>query len=142
MKRTDWALIVIDEAGPGSLSPVQIQKTLFLISKRLPREAGRDFYKFVPYNYGPFNSEIYSDLTELVTAGLVKRIQYAGREWAGYQITEKGHQAAAKLQSQLNDRVLQYITRIVKWVMSVTFTQLLTAIYNAYPEYKAKSVFA
>jgi len=141
MERKHWTLIVLDEARPGSLSPLQLQKILFLISKRLPDEIGENFYHFVPYNYGPFDSDIYSDLRILANEGLVAKVQIIGRSWMSYEITPEGHDAATNIRQELSEHASQYITKIVRWVESVTFTQLLSAIYRAYPEYKAKSVF-
>jgi uncharacterized protein YwgA len=142
MERKDWALIVLNEAAPGTLSPLQLQKILFLISKNLSDEVGPDFYEFVPYNYGPFAPEIYSDVGLLVGSGLVERVQYTGRNWDAYEITLKGHNAALKMLPRISERATQYVAKTTKWVTSLTFTQLLTAIYKAYPAYKANSVFA
>jgi uncharacterized protein YwgA len=141
MERKYWTLLVLDEARPGSLSPLQLQKTLFLISKNLPNEIGADFYQFVPYNYGPFDSDVYSDVRILVNEGLVAKVQIVGRSWVSYEITPQGHQAATDVRPQISERASRYIGKVVRWVESVTFTQLLSAIYRVYPEYKAKSVF-
>lgn len=144
MERKQWVLLVLDAASPGSLSPLQIQKILFLISKRLSDEVGHDFYHFVPYNYGPFASEIYADLRLLIDEGLASHVEYVGRRWVAYEITLKGRELAShiKASEQVSKRASEYIAKVVRWVESLTFTQLLAAIYKAYPEYAAKSVFA
>src|ERR1041385_3003566 len=139
MERKNWTLLVLDAARPGSLSPLQLQKILFLMSKRLPDEVGKNFYHFVPYNYGPFDPEIYDDVRSLVIDGLAERVQYAGRNWTAYAITNKGHEIASQLET--SERASQYITRIVQWVMRLTFTQLLASIYKEFPEFKVNSVF-
>jgi uncharacterized protein YwgA len=142
MERKHWTLLVIDEAGLPGLSPVQLQKILFLIGRNLPTEVGNLYYEFVPYNYGPFDSRVYSDAQHLVNQGLVQMIQVAGRNWSYYAITETGSQMAQHIrETEINDRTAKYITTVVKWVQSLSFAQLLAAIYQQYPEFKAKSVF-
>src|SRR6266498_4159295 len=142
MDRRHWALMVIDEAGPAGLSPVQLQKVLFLIGKNLPDEVGDSYYEFVPYNYGPFDQRVYSDAESLIYSDLVQSVQVSGKNWATYVVTPQGHDVAQYVrQSEVSQRMSQYITTVVKWVQSLSFAQLLTAIYRAYPEYKAKSVF-
>ena len=144
MERKHWALLVLDAARPGSLSPLQIQKILFLMNERLSDEVGQDFYHFVPYNYGPFAPEIYADLRLLVDEGLARNIEYAGRSWVAYEISEKGTELASQIKASgpVSKRASEYIAKVVRWVESLTFTQLLSAIYKAYPQYATKSVFA
>ncbi|HEY2964532.1 MAG TPA: hypothetical protein VGJ37_19085 [Pyrinomonadaceae bacterium] len=142
MERRYWPLLVIDEAGPAGLSPVQLQKVLFLIGQNLPHEVGKAYYNFVPYNYGPFDQHVYSDADSLIHSDLVQSVQVAGRSWAYYTITPQGHSIAQFVRnSELSPKMSQYITTVVKWVQSLSFAQLLSAIYKAYPQYKAKSVF-
>jgi len=143
MERHRWALLAIDEAAPSGLSPVQLQKTLFLIGKNLTREVGDSYYSFVPYNYGPFDPNVYSDAELLIRQGLVFETRSAGRSWSYYRITRSGHTMAEQSRQtcEVSERGARYVREVVKWVQSLTFAQLLSAIYRAYPEYKANSVF-
>jgi|SRR5215213_531235 len=142
MERRYWPLLVIDDAGPTGLSPVQLQKVLFLIGQNLANEVGKSYYKFVPYNYGPFDQRVYSDADILIRAGLVQSVQVAGRNWAYYTVTPEGHGVAYHARNtEVSPKMSGYITKVVKWAQSLSFAQLLSAIYKAYPQYKAKSVF-
>lgn len=142
MERMHWTLLVIDEAGSSGLSPLQLQKSLFLIGKNLPTEIGDSYYEFVPYNYGPFDSRVYSDAQHLVNQGLVQMIQVMGRNWSYYTITKSGQDKARHIrETEVSQRASEYVSTVVKWVQSLSFAQLLSAIYQKYPEYKAKSVF-
>jgi hypothetical protein len=142
MERRDWTLLVLDRAGTTGLSPIQLQKTLFLIGKNLRAEVGDDYYEFVPYNYGPFDPRVYQDAEYLVAHGFAQMIQVSGRSWSYYTITTLGHGVAHHItETELTERADQYLTKVVTWVQSLSFAQLLTAIYKAYPQYKAKSVF-
>src|SRR5436190_18669612 len=76
MEPKDWTLLVISAADSRGLSPVQLQKSLFLLERRLSEEApaeklGESFYEFVPYNYGPFDVKVYQDAEALEERGLV-----------------------------------------------------------------------
>lgn len=141
MERKDWTLLVISAAGSSGLSPVQLQKCLFLLGKNIPHEVGEGFYTFVPYNYGPFDSAVYSDAQLLINEGLVALVQVAGKTWAYYVITPEGNERAEKASLQVESKTLDYITSVVRWTQQLSFAQLVTAIYQAYPEYQANSVF-
>jgi hypothetical protein len=141
MERKYWTLLVISAAGSSGLSPVQLQKCLFLIAKNLPEEAGDGFYSFVPYNYGPFDPAIYTDAQLLIDEGLVTLARVAGKTWAYYVITPEGISTSERIRSEVAVQTHAYITAVVKWTQRLSFGQLLTAIYQAYPEYKANSVF-
>ena len=60
--RADWPLLALDAADDGELSPVQMQKVLFLLDKQARNRIRSDFYTFSAYNYGLFSQQIYSDL--------------------------------------------------------------------------------
>src|SRR5439155_6656754 len=53
--RSAWVLLALLAAEGHSLTPVQLQKCLFLLGSRRPKDVGRDFYHFRPYDYGPFD---------------------------------------------------------------------------------------
>lgn len=71
MTRQDWTLLAIGLANGQGLSAVQLQKVLFLLERGVPKEISKPFYKFVPYNYGPFDSLVYHDADRLVLKNLV-----------------------------------------------------------------------
>lgn len=141
MERRDWVLLVIAATGGEALSPVQLQKSLFLIGKNCNRAVGRHFYKFVPYNYGPFNATIYSDAEELDAEGLVTINRLPGQRWIEYAATTEGLARARSLEKDLPQDAVNYLHRVVPWARSLSFSQLIRAIYSRYPEYRAKSVF-
>ncbi len=98
MKPQDWTLLAISAAKGRGLSPIQLQKSLFLLERRLSKEElGEQFYEFVPYNYGPFDVKIYQDA--------------------------------------------KYLDEVVTWILGLSFRDLVRAIYEAYPQFRANSVF-
>lgn len=138
MERQDWLLLALSAAQDRGLTPVQLQKSLFLFEKGLTRLA--NFYHFVPYNYGPFDAQIYRDADSLGQLGLVES-RTDGRRWPQYYITAAGQDKARKAQRQLSAEVLTYVNNTVAWTQRLSFPDLVRAIYQKYPEYRANSIF-
>ena len=138
MQRDDWTLLAIALAGRTPMTPVQLQKTLFLLSKQMPNAVGDDFYDFRPYNYGPFDRQVYVDAEELSRKGLIT-IDTKNR-FAEYSATHAGVEAARRLAAGATVAA-DYLSRIVLWAQSLSFQQLVRAIYAKYPEYRENSVF-
>jgi len=142
MDRKDWALLVITAAKERPLSPVQLQKSLFLLSQELTAQEKQcaHFYEFVPYDYGPFASEIYSDAELLEAEGQAKIVR-PHNSYRQYQLTPEGLERAEALRATLSPSALSYLDKVVDWVQQLSFDALVKAIYKAYPEMKANSVF-
>jgi len=138
--RKDWLLLAIAIAADGGLSPAQSQKAMFLLSEEAGALVTQPFYSFRPYNYGPFDGDIYLDVDELLRDGLVCIVQ-AGSSTV-YQITPAGLRHAGKLRASLDDRTINYLDRVVAWIRSLSFDALLSAIYEKYPKYKKNIVLA
>jgi uncharacterized protein len=141
MKRHDWTLLAIDLANGKGLSAVQLQKALFLLERGVPQELGTSlFYHFSPYNYGPFDSTVYTDAEILSHEGLINITKPTGR-YTVYTVTPEGAVHAKELASKASPRAVQHLKNVVTWIQGLTFAQLLRAIYSRYPEMKANSVF-
>jgi DNA-binding PadR family transcriptional regulator len=140
--RDDFLLLALASASDGRLTPVQIQKAMFLLSQEAPSFVGPDFYQFVPYNYGPFNSTIYDDLNALSRSGLVTIDQSQGRSWSAYTITGTGQQKADQIRQSIAPAMRDYTANVVSWIKSQSFSGLLRSIYAKYPSFAVNSVFA
>jgi len=140
--REDWLLVALAAAEGAPLTPVQLQKSLFLLGQELPDAVGEDFYAFRPYNYGPFSSAVYADADRLADEGLVRidRME-PGRNWAVYSATPEGVERALALSNGLPGQAVEYLRSAVGWTRKLTFSQLVSAIYARYPEQRANSVF-
>lgn len=119
------------------MTPVQVQKSLFLVGKKLEQEG--DFYTFKPYDYGPFSKTIYHDLDTLAIDDYIE-IQ-GGFRFREYVATDKGIDRAKAAMEQLDGDTQEFVENVVKWTQSLTFTELVTEIYKRYPETKINSVF-
>jgi hypothetical protein len=136
----DWTMLAISLAKGRGLSPVQLQKVLFLLWKSVPSEIGSDFYTFEPYNYGPFDRAVYSDAELLSAFGLVS-ISNTESGYSEYAATPEGQSHSETLKAKAPPRALAYLEKAVPWAQSLSFSALVRAIYNKYPQYRVNSVF-
>lgn len=139
MNRKDWNLLVIAGAEGQPLTPVQLQKCLFILGKEA--EIEENYYYFIPYNYGPFCGEIYDDARELAEEGLVLIRPVPGQSWSEYSITPEGTMEARRIRSDLPKEIADFINLLVSWAHGLSFQDLVRAVYDKYPEYKKNSVF-
>jgi hypothetical protein len=98
MQRRDWALLALAAAAGEELTPVQLQKVLFLVGECQRNKVGGGFYAFRPYNFGPFSADVYSDAEQLEREGLARIDRGApGRSWSLYAITPEGNARAREV---------------------------------------------
>jgi uncharacterized protein YwgA len=140
--RKDVLLAALGTSPSRSLTPVQVQKTMFLIDAEAKQMAPTRFYRFEKYNYGPFSQEIYSDLAQLENDGLVIEDRTGFSRVRHYRLTDSGVQSAKLSCQRLNPSLKSYLLAVVGWVTSLTFPELVRAIYKKYPAYKENSVFS
>ncbi len=140
-ERSDWLLAALAAAGTHGLTPVQLQKSLFLLGERRRAAVGSPFYDFAAYDYGPFSRAVYEDADRLSVQGLLEVDASIGRRVRTYRITPAGVAREAATRPSLDPAGLEYVARVVSWSQSLTFEQLVKAVYEAFPEMKANSVF-
>lgn len=139
MNRRDLMLAALAGAGnSASFSPVQVQKLLFLIDQEIPRWVAGPHFAFRPYDYGPFDSDVYSELEALQRQGLVAIQQGYYRS---YSLTADGYERGASILAGAAPQAKDFIVRAANWVRALTFNQLVSAIYEKYPQMKENSVF-
>ena len=141
MDRKDFLLLVVASAKGESLTPVQLQKALFLIGKSGLPETPDPFYSFEPYHYGPFDRAIYEDAEAYHLRGMMVRAPAERGGWMDTMITPNGLKEASELKKELSSIMHEFIQAIVDWVRGQSFRSLVSAIYRGYPEYSENSVF-
>jgi uncharacterized protein len=139
MRRQDWLLLGLAAAKDAELTPVQLQKMMFLLRDAFVRPGPQEVYDFVPYHYGPFDSSIYRDAEDLESRGLVT-IAHAGTV-KRYRITPEGMRRAQELAATAPTTVHGYLQRLVDWMLPLSFAELVRAVYAKYPDYRRNSVF-
>jgi len=139
--RSAWVLLALHAAEGHSLTPVQLQKCLFLLGSRRPKDVGRDFYHFRPYDYGPFDVMVYTDSDQLVERGMVTIDKSMGQSLRRFVLTADGNAEAERLVHLVPPRGMAYLREVVAWAQRLSFNELVAAVYEAYPEMRANSVF-
>ena len=141
MDRKEMLLLTVATAEDGGLTPVQLQKALFLIGESKLDGLPTDYYEFVPYNYGPFDPTIYNEADDLGAIDQVAQIPVPGRSWAVYHITPSGQAEAQRIRSKSDPNLVAHVRAIVQWITGLSFSELLRAIYSAHPQFRENSVF-
>lgn len=139
VNKRELILAALAAAKGDKHTPVQVQKLIFLIDRNLLDVLGGPHFDFAPYNYGPFDISVYEILRELETEDYVE-VHYE-KAWKNYRLTIKGQKLGNRLLNSLPRIARNYIIKISEFVRRLTFTQLVSAIYKAYPDMRANSVF-
>lgn len=140
MEPQDYVLAALSAGGDqASFSPVQLQKLFFLSDREIPALVGGPYFEFRPYDFGPFDKEVYGVLEQLARAGLV--VKTGDGSYRMYSLTPEGMTRGRELLAEMHRSAREYLSQITNWVRSLTFSQLVSAIYRSYPEMKANSIF-
>jgi hypothetical protein len=98
-------------------------------------------FRFVPYDYGPFDSDVYDEAQKLSWAGdVVIAPSWSGR-WNTYAASDAGLAKGRQLLLRLDGGARKYMEEVSNWVRSLSFSSLVKSIYDAYPDMKANSIF-
>jgi hypothetical protein len=139
MNQREIVLACMAPAKGAEHTPVQVQKLFFLIDQNIADRVGGPHFRFSPYSYGPFDKAVYEVLEDLAADGYVDIVRE--RTWKNYKLSVTGQQEGQRLMDELPEPVRDYIKRLSEFVRALSFTQLVSAIYKAYPEMRANSVF-
>ena len=142
MTRQEVLLAMLAAADGGAFQPVHVQKAMFLLSDRVPALFMRNSrYHFTPYDYGPFDSAVYEDLDALQRQRLVAIERDPGYRYRVYVPTNAGLARGRELLGRIREDRRALLHKIVKFVRSLDFRSLVSAIYEAYPDMKQNSAF-
>ncbi|MCI0614189.1 hypothetical protein L0244_14475 [bacterium] len=139
MNRKDLVLAALSPAEGAPYRPVQVQKLLFLIDRKIPELVGGPHFDFKPYNYGPFDRDVYLVLESLKDEGYV---DFLGENtWTDYKLTHAGQMRGEEVFNSLDEKAQEYLRKISSVVRKLTFAQLVSAIYREFPDMRVNSVF-
>ena len=141
MDRASYVLASMSPAKMGDFSPVQLQKLFFLLDRNIANHTGGPYFNFVPYDYGPFDSEVYKQLRELESSELANVNGSDWQPYRTYRLTSAGQEQGLQQFLEFSSEVQEYIKEIVEFVRAASFSRLISSIYSAYPEMKVNSVF-
>lgn len=98
-------------------------------------------FNFVPYDYGPFDADVYNEAAALRLAGEAIIAPSGIGNWNTYAASDAGVVRGRSLLEQLDKPAADYLREISNWVRSQSFSSLVKSIYDAYPEMRANSIF-
>ncbi len=141
MRCLDWLVLFTGYVPPGAaeppeLSPVELQKGLFVLRHAVPLK-DEEAYEFQAYDWGPVSAAIYDDIEELIATHLLRRTRPGSltRRYYYYQATPIGQRVAAELAQTAGEDSLLCLEVIRSLLKELQFRQIVSAIYAAYPEY-------
>jgi len=114
----------------------------FLIDENISAELGGKQFEFEPYDYGPFDKNVYTELNILQGMGLVY-LSYVSPTAGGrrYSVTNSGRAIGQGTLDSLSPGAHKFIIDVADWVRKLTFAQLVGSIYKAFPHMREKSIF-
>jgi hypothetical protein len=139
MERGDLVLAAMAPCGGYRFTPVQMQKLLFLIDRQIPEHVGGPHFHFEPYHYGPFDRAVYQELEKLAVRGLVAIDQSSAPRT--FALTAEGEAWGRAALNTLSVPGQDFVRRAATFVRDQSFSSLVSAIYKAFPEMRANSVF-
>ena len=140
-KRQQIVLAALACEPDAEFAPVQVQKLFFLIDENVSAHIGGKQFAFEPYDYGPFDPAVYSELEALSRAGFVVIENPHKRGERRYRLTHQGVLAGQQARATLHSSAKDYLKRAAAWVRGLSFAELVGAIYKAYPLMREKSIF-
>jgi hypothetical protein len=142
MDRRELLLAVLIAGRGRAFHPAQIQKAIFLIDKNLPHLVhSGPRYNFVPYNYGPFDRNVYVEAERLRDEGEVIIAPAPNGRWQTYAASEGALSRGEAILGRLKLKSRRYIESVVEWVLAQSFSSLIKSIYDAYPDMRENSIF-
>jgi hypothetical protein len=139
MTQRQYFMLATMATARAPLTPVQVQKLFFLIDRNISRAIGGPQFAFRPYNYGPFDRAVYDELEVLATTGHVELNHNVN--WRTYRLSAQGQREGEAYLAKLGKPVQEYVSNAAEFVLRLSFTELVAAIYRAYPDMKENSVF-
>ena len=138
-------------AGDGE--PIEgrtrLQKMVFLMQQKLeerdqdPLES--DDYEFIPYDYGPFAKELYSDLESLSHHEMIRSSESSlgsGKTKYDYEIKNAGEDFVSDQIPQEDAQIILDLAEEIKSEYNkMILSDLIDDVYSQYPEYAENSIY-
>ena len=140
VSREELIIAAMAPADGRSHTPVQMQKLLFILDENAAARLNGPHFRFEPYHYGPFDKEVYETLDTLSRKGLVD-IAFGSGNWREYSLTPEGQSRGQAILNSIDSQTADYIREVSNFVRKLSFSQLVSAVYKAYPRMRARSVF-
>jgi len=126
-----------DESQP--LDRLRMQKGVFLLEQRGPAE-WRRVYRYQPYNWGPYSSDLADDVDSLIFGGLLRTESGASR-YPAYRTTRSGEDWLDENMGVFPKQYRKFVKETRRFVTTRSFGKLLKDVYAEYPEFATRSQF-
>jgi hypothetical protein len=123
----------------GRYAPVHVQKLFFLMDREASMHTGGPYFSFTPYDYGPFDSAVYDQIER--QAALGRAVIDKTGFYRMYSLTPGGLELGRQALQEFTAEGRQYAAAASKFVRSLSFNELVSKIYDHYPDMKVNSVF-
>jgi len=137
-------LLYYISAGEIPTDPIRIMKGLFLFTQAVNEgklSGQEETFSFSAMSYGPCAPAVYGELQTLVHAGHVREEAVPGQSWSRYSATTNGRREARTIELKTPNEITSFLRELRAWCDAHSFSSLLKAVYEAYPDFAVNSVF-
>jgi uncharacterized protein len=136
----DWILpFLFIGSEPNKLAvkgSLLLFKEFFVFVKEIKPELD-SYFKFFPYDYGPYSFELKTKLGVLQLLKFIKIERV--KERTDYYLTEKGVEKAQELSNKIDQKTKEKITKLRNDGTRLGYLGVLNYVYARYPEYTTAS---
>lgn len=140
LSRKDIILACMATCASHTYTPVQMQKLVFLVDQ-LKAEVGGPYFNFQPYHYGPFDKAVYEDLLALQCESAVEIVSDERLKMSKYRLLSRGEACGRAILDTFTTDTRNYIQNLSDFVRQASFADLVSAVYDRFPEMKVNSIF-
>ena len=131
--QADIMLAALAAGGGGAtFSPIQLQTLLFLVDQELAGDIVGPHFDFRPYDYGPYDQAVFEVADNLAADGMVC-IDRSG-PYRRFGLAEAGLETGRAIARRMPRVAARYLIKASRWVLSLGFWDLVSAICRNYPE--------
>lgn len=140
--RRELVLAALAANGGPQFTPVQVQKLFFLVDEDVSDLVNGPHFSFKPNDYGPYDKNVYRQIELLALEGLVQISVNPTTRFKTFKLTHDGRVEGQAILEKMDSKVADYLNRLSKWVRSMSFKELVLAIYAKHPKMKDRSLLA
>ena len=103
-----------------------IQATTVVLDENVAKQISGSYFDFQPYDYGPYDKDVYIELNQLEKERLVEIITPTVQGVRSFRLTNEGQQAGNEVLGEFPEPIQQYIRDVVNFVRSLSFAELVS----------------
>ena len=113
-------------SGKGGLSPVQLQRSLFLVAQKREEQVGAGFYEFEEANgSAPTSPSLYEDIDALVAAAHIEKEWMPDLSASMFRLSDTGWAWSENLRRRVKKDALSRLEDAVAWVKEQSYLELI-----------------